>query len=1344
MNKQQQQEYYVGLDIGTDSVGWAVSDLNYNVIKFRDKHMWGVRAFDEAQTAAERRKFRAARRRLHRKRQRVELLQEIFAEEISKIDIGFFRRLNDSRLDKDDKTAKHIFFNDPGFNDKKYYKKYPTIYHLRRALITGTEKPDIRLLYLALHHIIKYRGHFLINGDIKNAKFKDAFKNFKDALQNLSTSDEEEDPDNISCDAEELESLLKSNKSKTDKKAEVKKLLKADKKNKPLSVLSELLAGSKINIGDMADDGEKISMSFADQDYDQKREDALILGEDVCNAIDCAKVLYDSALLSKILDGQEYLSEAKIAVYEKHKNDLKNLKNAVKNYLPEKYNDIFAPKESLYATYAGHKNSEKRTARDGDLGFYKQLKDMLQTHRDKKCIDNILKEIDAGVFLPLQTHSDNGVIPYQIHLLELKKILDNAEKHYPFLSEKDGEGYSAKHKIEKIFTFRIPYYVGPLNDGNQDNTTCWVRRKENGPVKPWNFESKVDEEASAKEFISRMTNKCTYLVGEDVLPRYSLLYSEFTVLNELNNLKIIGEKINTELKQKIFEELFQEKNKVSGKALQNYLKKEGRDVNIDDITGFDKDFASSLSSYLDFKKKVFKGEEHRLKEYDVRCAVEEIIKWITIYGDEKNFVKKKIEKEYKNMFSSDQIKTICGFKYSGWGRLSEKLLTGFEGIDTTTGEVFSVIKALHETNDNFMQIVESSKYSFSENIKKHNDEIQGKNGEISYDALIKDAYLSPSVKRAVWQAIKLTEEIKNIMGNKNPKKIFIEMARGDKEAKKERTKSRKDQLQALYKSIKSDEYSEIKDALGGADNDSLRSKKIYLYYLQCGKSMYSDTTINLARLTTDYDIDHIYPQSKIKDDSLDNTVLVTKKENKDKDDKKVSSEIQKKMHSFWEFLLGKGLISKEKFNRLMRNSDFTTDELAGFINRQLVETRQSTKATAEILKKTYEGTKIVYVKAQNVSDFRKMRERENDKLPIPEFIKSRTVNDHHHAKDAYLNIVVGNVWDSKFTGDPACWLKQNPEKSYHLNKLFDNDLGQNGSVWKAGADGSIKTVRKFMAKNDVLYTRYAYINKGAFFNQQIVSDNPTVPIKKDISLKYGGYKSINPAYFSLIAHKDKKGNEVRSIEAVPIYLRNAIEKDPQKFIEYCTKTLGLKEPVVKIKCIKKDAMLIIDGFPMHLRGTNDDKIFLQPALQFCLKTDLIGDIKKIEKFIERQEKDRNARVNEQHDDISSARNEELYLELIKRSECEIYKKRPANQAETLKKGKDMFQHLSLEEQCKVLTEILKLFACKSWTADLTLINGVKNAGKVAANKKISNMESVLLINQSATGLSEKKIDLLKI
>lgn len=65
------QKYYLGLNIGTNSVGWAVTDENYNLCKFGGKRMWGIRLFDGAQTAEERRMNRSNRRRLSRQKQRM-------------------------------------------------------------------------------------------------------------------------------------------------------------------------------------------------------------------------------------------------------------------------------------------------------------------------------------------------------------------------------------------------------------------------------------------------------------------------------------------------------------------------------------------------------------------------------------------------------------------------------------------------------------------------------------------------------------------------------------------------------------------------------------------------------------------------------------------------------------------------------------------------------------------------------------------------------------------------------------------------------------------------------------------------------------------------------------------------------------------------------------------------------------------------------------------------------------------------------------------------------------------------------------------------------------------------
>ena len=54
MKTQKNQKYYLGLDMGTSSVGWAVTDSDYRLIRKKGKDIWGIREFDEAVAAAER------------------------------------------------------------------------------------------------------------------------------------------------------------------------------------------------------------------------------------------------------------------------------------------------------------------------------------------------------------------------------------------------------------------------------------------------------------------------------------------------------------------------------------------------------------------------------------------------------------------------------------------------------------------------------------------------------------------------------------------------------------------------------------------------------------------------------------------------------------------------------------------------------------------------------------------------------------------------------------------------------------------------------------------------------------------------------------------------------------------------------------------------------------------------------------------------------------------------------------------------------------------------------------------------------------------------------------------
>lgn len=123
--------------------------------------MWGVTLFEAANLNTERRSFRSARRRLDRKQQRVSLLQELFASEISGIDEKLFVRLKESALYREDAVSKYSVFDDKDYSDIEFHKQYPTIHHLIDDLMYSDGKHDIRLIYLACAWLVAHRGHFL-------------------------------------------------------------------------------------------------------------------------------------------------------------------------------------------------------------------------------------------------------------------------------------------------------------------------------------------------------------------------------------------------------------------------------------------------------------------------------------------------------------------------------------------------------------------------------------------------------------------------------------------------------------------------------------------------------------------------------------------------------------------------------------------------------------------------------------------------------------------------------------------------------------------------------------------------------------------------------------------------------------------------------------------------------------------------------------------------------------------------------------------------------------------------------------------------------------------------------
>ena len=274
------------------------------------------------------------------------------------------------------------------------------------------------------------------------------------------------------------------------------------------------------------------------------------------------KSIYSWYILQDILNGRTYISEAFIDKFNKYQKDLQLLKKIYKQYFNNEYKDMFRKEgKNNYVAYNG-----KTTKKCKPEEFFNSLKlKIKQLPDDCTEKENIIAEIEDNIFLKKLNVTDNGAIPHQLHEEELKIILDKQSKYYNTILEN-------KENILKIFSFRIPYYVGPLS--KVPKNWSWIVRKSNEKIRPWNFNDIVDVDATAEQFIKRMTNKCTYLINEDVMPKESLLYTKFCVLNELNNIRVSDKHLAKDEKNRIIDELFKKNKKVTKKRLIEFLEKE--------------------------------------------------------------------------------------------------------------------------------------------------------------------------------------------------------------------------------------------------------------------------------------------------------------------------------------------------------------------------------------------------------------------------------------------------------------------------------------------------------------------------------------------------------------------------------------------------------------------------------------------------------------------------------------------------------------------------------------------------------------------------------------------------
>lgn len=1312
-------KYDIGIDIGTASIGWAVVDQEKKkVIRKFNKKLWGVLLFDEGTTAEARRIKRGTRKRYDRRRKRIKLLQKEFQEEMNKVDKAFYKKMKETFLWQEDRNIMKTSDEEIW---KKYQKKYPTIFHLRKELLETKEKMDIRLVYLAMHHIIKYRGNFLH----ENNNFKIESLNIEEKIEEVINIVQKKDLDQqIDLPTESLENILnKTEEKETYLKKYFKSLFHTNERE-----WTNMVLGKSFNVQKLfqieIEDKELTKLSFKEDNYEAKKVKLEKELKENIMILDYMQEIYNIDYLKKLLSTEKYISLAMVNNYNKHKEDLKILKTALKKLEKKQYKSFLQKDDSIYRKYVRNKITYEE--------FIKELEKVIEKIEDKnqKEVELLKETMRQKDFLPRITSKDNGTIPYQVHKMELEKIIENQGKYYPFLLNKTKNN---NYRITEILKFRIPYYVGPLNNTTKEKTktnpNAWACMKKNAFITPFNFEEIIDIDESATKFIERMISHCTYLTEEKVLPTNSILYSKFKVWNELKQLKINERKIPHKLQKKIMEELFERKRNITEKDLKNFLHQTGEYNMYDDleITGFsaEKKFANNRNSFIDFfgKDGIFEGTNYNEQD------AEQIITWITIFED-KNILERKILKEYPDL--KNKLPEIKSKKYNGWGNLSKRLLTQIY-YKNDLQEDKSILDLMQETPDNFMQIITSKKYCFEEQINNINKEKKTK--KLNYQ-LVEDLMTSPANKKGIYEALKIIDEIIKFMGYK-PESISIEMAR--KEGKKERIPDKKRQLEKIYLECQKEisnycEYKKIKKDLQSIDK--IDAEKLYLYFIQEGKSLYSKTPLNILELEN-YEVDLILPRTLVKDNSWDNKALVLQKENQDKRDSLVLPESYRNENkNWWKHLLKVGLISQKKYNNLCRET-FSEEIIEGFIARQLVETRQICKHVANIVENMYEGVNVISLHADLSHNYREKFE----------LFKFREINDYHHAHDAYLAAVIGN-YQKKYLKKITSTKQLQNMKQYILDEeerkrklkygYVINSLDPIFKLYNKETKEVLfdieefnKTIENTLYQNDIIINRKTELKTtGEFYNESKNKKDAKlkkpIPLKKGLSPeKYGSYSGIKCAYMVLVKYK-KKNKEEQELVGMPIMYAESYQKDKSIVLPYFKKLLKLKE---------EDKLEIIDHkIPFNtLIHLNENNYYITGAgIELQNATELKIPKEKMIKW----KFSLNILLNKKKKELTEKYEEHLkeifqFIIVEMEKNYKMFEKERKEISEKI-----IFSNLSIEEKEDVIKQLFKMLRCDGVNANLKKYNLNERCGRLKGKK----IEHGVIISKSVTGIKEKKYE----
>ena len=333
--------------------------------------------------------------------------------------------------------------------------------------------------------------------------------------------------------------------------------------------------------------------------------------------------------------------------------------------------------------------------------------------------------------------------------------------------------------------------------------------------------------------------------------------------------------------------------------------------------------------------------------------------------------------------------------------------------------------------------------------------------------LPKNSLHNPVVEKILNQMVNVINVIIDIYGK--PDEIRVELARELKKNAKEREELTKSIAQTTkaneeYKTLLQTEF-----GLTNVSRTDILRYKLYKELESCGyKTLYSNTYISREKLfSKEFDIEHIIPQARLFDDSFSNKTLEARSVNIEKGNKTAYDFVKEKFGESGadnslehylnniEDLFKSGKISKTKYNKLKMAEQDIPD---GFIERDLRNTQYIAKKALSMLNEI--SHRVVATSGSVTDKLREdwqlidvMKELNWEKykaLGLVEYFEDRDGrqigrikdwtkrNDHrHHAMDALTVAFTKDVFIQYFNNKNAS-LDPNANEHAIKNKYFQN------------------------------------------------------------------------------------------------------------------------------------------------------------------------------------------------------------------------------------------------------------------------------------------------------------------